>query len=141
MAAGAFGLVIILSDQKEAESLEDFKGLGQRNPWLAMLMLFIMLGMAGIPPWVGFFAKLTIINTVVEAGFTWFAIVMVLSSVIGAFYYLRVIWYMYFEKAVNTKAINMGKDIGLVVSLNGLLILGLGIFPAALMQYCLSVIN
>ena len=141
MAAGAFGLVIILSDQKEAESLEDFKGLGQRNPWLAMLMLFIMLGMAGIPPWVGFFAKLTIINTVVEAGFTWFAIIMVLSSVIGAFYYLRVIWYMYFEKAVNTKAINMGKDIGLVASLNGLLILGLGIFPAALMQYCLSVIN
>ena len=141
MAAGAFGVLIALSDEEQGDQLEDLKGLSQRNPWLAGIMLFIMLGMAGIPPWVGFFAKLDIINAVVDAGFAGFAVVMVLTSVIGAFYYLRVIWFMYFEKALESKAIIVSKDIGAVLSLNGLLILALGLFPGALMQLCINVIN
>ena len=104
-------------------------------------MLFIMLGMAGIPPWVGFFAKLDIINAVVDAGFAGFAVVMVLTSVIGAFYYLRVIWFMYFEEALESKAINVSRDIGALLSLNGLLVLALGLFPGALMQLCITVMN
>ena len=141
MAAGAFGVLIALSDEEQGDQLDDLKGLSQRNPWLAAIMLFIMLGMAGIPPWVGFFAKLDIINAVVDAGFAGFAVVMVLTSVIGAFYYLRVIWFMYFEKALESKAIIVSKDIGAVLSLNGLLILALGLFPGALMQLCINVIN
>ena len=141
MAAGAFGVLIALSDEEQGDQLEDLKGLSQRNPWLAGIMLFIMLGMAGIPPWVGFFAKLDIINAVVDAGFAGFAVVMVLTSVIGAFYYLRVIWFMYFEKAQESKAIVVSRDIGAVLSLNGLLVLALGLFPGALMQLCISVMN
>ena len=141
MAAGAFGVLIALSDEEQGDQLDDLKGLSQRNPWLAAIMLFIMLGMAGIPPWVGFFAKLDIINAVVDAGFAGFAVVMVLTSVIGAFYYLRVIWFMYFEKAQESKAIVVSRDIGAVLSLNGLLVLALGLFPGALMQLCISVMN
>ena len=141
MAAGAFGVLIALSDEEQGDQLEDLKGLSQRNPWLAGIMLFIMLGMAGIPPWVGFFAKLDIINAVVDAGFAGFAVVMVLTSVIGAFYYLRVIWFMYFEKALESKAIIVSRDIGAVLSLNGLLVLALGLFPGALMQLCITVMN
>ena len=141
MAAGAFGVLIALSDEEQGDQLDDLKGLSQRNPWLAAIMLFIMLGMAGIPPWVGFFAKLDIINAVVDAGFAGFAVVMVLTSVIGAFYYLRVIWFMYFEEALETKVIIVSRDIGAVLSLNGLLVLALGLFPGALMQLCIMVMN
>ena len=141
MAAGAFGVLIALSDEEQGDQLDDLKGLSQRNPWLAAIMLFIMLGMAGIPPWVGFFAKLDIINAVVDAGFAGFAVVMVLTSVIGAFYYLRVIWFMYFEEALESKAIIVSRDIGAVLSLNGLLVLALGLFPGALMQLCIMVMN
>ena len=141
MAAGAFGVLIALSDAGDADQLNDLKGLSQRNPWLAVIMLFVMLGMAGIPPWVGFFAKLDVINAVIGSGFTEFAVLMVLSSVIGAFYYLRVIWYMYFEQAPKSEAIIMNKDLGTMISINGLLILALGLFPGALMQLCIIVIN
>jgi len=141
MAAGAFGVLIALSDEGDADQLDDLKGLSQRNPWLAVIMLFIMLGMAGIPPWVGFFAKLDVINAVIGSGFTGFAVLMVLSSVIGAFYYLRVIWYMYFEEAPKSEAIIMSKDLGAMISINGLLILALGLFPGALMQLCINVNN
>ena len=141
MAAGAFGVLIALSDEGDADQLDDLKGLSQRNPWLAVIMLFVMLGMAGIPPWVGFFAKLDVINAVIDSGFTGFAVLMVLSSVIGAFYYLRVIWYMYFEQAPKSKAIIINKDLGAVISINGILILALGLFPGALMQLCINVIN
>ena len=104
-------------------------------------MLFFMFGMIGVPPWVGFFAKLDVINAVIGSGFTEFAVLMVLSSVIGAFYYLRVIWYMYFEQAPKSEAIIMNKDLGTMISINGLLILALGLFPGALMQLCIIVIN
>jgi NADH-quinone oxidoreductase subunit N len=141
MAAGAFGMVILLSRQGfEAEDLVDFKGLNARSPWFALMMMFFMFGMAGVPPWVGFFAKLSVIGAVLDAGFPALAVIMVLASVIGAYYYLRVIWYMYFDKAEDRSVFQAGTDARVVLSLNGVAVLALGILPGSLMALCISVI-
>lgn len=142
MAAGAFGMVILLSRKGyEAEELVDFKGLNARSPWFALMMLFIMFGMAGVPPWVGFFAKLNVINAVLLEGFTGLAVLMVIASVVGAFYYLRVIWFMYFEAAEDQSVFQAGLDTRFVLSLNGISILALGIMPGWLMTLCIQVIG
>jgi len=142
MAAGAFGMVILLSRQGfEAESLVDFKGLNARSPWFALMMLFFMFGMAGVPPWVGFFAKLNVISAVLNAGFPALAILMVLASVIGAYYYLRVIWYMYFDQAEDRSVFQAGKDTQVVLSLNGIAVLVLGVIPGSLLALCIQVIQ
>ena len=141
MAAGAFGMVILLSREGfEAEDLVDFKGLNARSPWFALMMLFFMFGMAGVPPWVGFFAKLNVIAAVLDAGFTGLAVLMVLASVIGAYYYLRVIWYMYFDKAEDRSVFQAKADTRFVLSVNGLAVLALGLLPGSLMALCISVI-
>jgi NADH-quinone oxidoreductase subunit N len=141
MAAGAFGMVILLSRQGfEAEDLVDFKGLNSRSPWFALMMLFFMFGMAGVPPWVGFFAKLNVISAVLEAGFPGLAILMVLASVVGAYYYLRVIWYMYFDAAEDRSVFQANFDTRLVLSMNGVAVIVLGIFPGWLLAYCVDVI-
>lgn len=141
MAAGAFGMVILLSRQGfEAESLADFKGLNARSPWFALMMLFFMFGMAGAPPWVGFFAKLNVISAVLDAGFPALAVLMVLASVVGAYYYLRVIWYMYFEKAEDRSVFQASADTRFVLSLNGVAVLALGIVPGWLLTLCIDVI-
>lgn len=142
MAAGAFGMIILLSRQGfEAESLADFKGLNARSPWFALMMLFFMFGMAGVPPWVGFFAKLNVINAVLEAGFAEIAVLMVLASVIGAYYYLRVVWYMYFEEPADRSVFQADVDMRAVLSLNGLAVLGLGIVPGWLLAHCIAVLG
>ncbi len=142
MAAGAFGMVILLSSQGyEAEAISDFKGLNERSPWFALIMMFCMFGMAGIPPWVGFFAKLNVISAVLEAGFTGYAVLMVVASVVGAYYYLRVIWYMYFDEPTDRSLFRAGADTRLVLSLNGMAILALGIVPGWLMKLCLDVMG
>ena len=142
MAAGAFGMVILLSRQGfEAESLVDFKGLNARSPWFALMMLFFMFGMAGVPPWVGFFAKLNVISAVINAGFPALAVLMVLASVIGAYYYLRVIWYMYFDQAEDRSVFQAGTDTRVVLSLNGVAVLVLGIIPGSLLALCIQVIQ
>jgi NADH-quinone oxidoreductase subunit N len=141
MAAGAFGMVILLSRQGfEAEHLSDFKGLNARSPWFALMMLFFMFGMAGVPPWVGFFAKLNVISAVLNAGFPGLAVLLVLVSVVGAFYYLRVIWHMYFDAAEDKSVFQAGLDTRLVLSLNGVAVLLLGTFPGWLMALCITVI-
>ncbi|MDH4073432.1 MAG: NADH-quinone oxidoreductase subunit NuoN [Gammaproteobacteria bacterium] len=141
MAAGAFGMVILLCRQGfEAEDLADFKGLNARSPWFALMMLFFMFGMAGVPPWVGFFAKLNVISAVLDAGFPALAVLMVLASVVGAYYYLRVIWYMYFDKAEDRSVFQAGADTRFVLSLNGLAVLALGILPGTLLALCIDVI-
>lgn len=141
MAAGAFGIVILLSRQGfEAESLTDFKGLNARSPWFALMMLFFMFGMAGVPPWIGFFGKLNVISAVLDAGFPALAVLMVLASVIGAYYYLRVIWYMYFDKATDRSVFQVQSDMRLVLSLNGVSVLVLGIIPGWLLTLCINVI-
>ena len=141
MAAGAFGMVILLSRQGfEAEHLSDFKGLNARSPWFALMMLFFMFGMAGVPPWVGFFAKLSVISAVLDAGFPGLAVLMVLAAVVGGYYYLRVIWFMYFDAADDKSVFQAELDTRLVLSLNGVAVLALGIAPGWLMALCVSVI-
>ncbi|MCH8073297.1 MAG: NADH-quinone oxidoreductase subunit NuoN [Proteobacteria bacterium] len=141
MAAGAFGMVILLSRQGfEAEHLGDFKGLNARSPWFALMMLFFMFGLAGVPPWVGFIAKLSVISAVLDAGFPGLAVLLVLASVVGAYYYLRVIWIMYFDAAEDKSVFQAGPDTRLVLSLNGVAVLALGIVPGWLLTLCISVI-
>lgn len=142
MAAGAFGMIILLSRKGfEAENLADFKGLNTRSPWFALMMLFFMFGMAGVPPWVGFFAKLNVISAVVNADYPILAIIMVLASVVGAFYYLRVIWHMYFDSADDRSVFQANLDTRVMLSLNGVAVLVLGIIPGWLLTICIDVIN
>jgi NADH-quinone oxidoreductase subunit N len=141
MAAGAFGMVILLSRRGfEAEHLGDFKGLNARSPWFALMMLFFMFGMAGVPPWVGFIAKLNVISAVLDSGFPGLAVLLVLASVVGAYYYLRVIWYMYFDAAEDKSVFQAELDTRLMLSLNGVAVLALGVLPGWLMTLCVSVI-
>ena len=141
MAAGAFGMVILLSRRGfEAEHLGDFKGLNARSPWFALMMLFFMFGLAGVPPWVGFIAKLSVISAVLDAGFPGLAVLLVLASVVGAYYYLRVIWIMYFDAAEDQSVFQSEPDTRLVLSMNGVAVLVLGIVPGWLMALCISVI-
>lgn len=140
-AAGAFGMVILLSRRGyEAENLSDFKGLNARSPWYAVLMMFLMFSMAGIPPFIGFFGKLNAINAVLAIGYTELAVIMVLASVVGAYYYLRVIWYMYFEKPADQAVLATSTDTRLVMSLNGIAVLALGLLPGWLWTLCLQVL-
>jgi NADH-quinone oxidoreductase subunit N len=142
MAAGVFGMVILLSRQGfEAENLGDFKGLNARSPWFALMMMFFMFGLAGVPPWVGFIAKLNVINAVLLAGFPGLAVLMVLASVVGAYYYLRVIWYMYFEPLEDRSVFQSDRDTRFVLSLNGIAVLVLGILPGWLLKLCTDVIG
>jgi NADH-quinone oxidoreductase subunit N len=140
MSLGGFGMIIALSRAGfEADKIEDFKGLNERSPWLAAMMLILMFSMAGVPPTVGFFAKLSVIQSIVQVDLVWLAVYAVVFSVVGAFYYLRVIKVMYFDKPGEYGRIETGADMRLVLSINCLAILALGIFPAALMRYCSTV--
>jgi NADH-quinone oxidoreductase subunit N len=139
MTLGAFGMIILLSRAGfEADRLEDFKGLNERSPWFALMMLIIMFSMAGVPPMVGFHAKLAVLKAVVDVNMVWLAVTAVLFSVIGAFYYLRVVWLMYFEASQDSNQIKKDFDFRLVLSANGLAVLGLGLYPGALMAWCIS---
>ena len=136
-AVGGFGLLAILSRRGvEAENLHDLKGLNERSPWLAGMMLLIMFSMAGVPPLVGFFAKLFILDALVKAGLVWLAVAAVIFSVIGAFYYLRVVKMIYFDKPLSRAAIEGGAEAKIAISVNGLAILYYGLFPASLLAAC-----
>jgi NADH-quinone oxidoreductase subunit N len=137
MSLGAFGVVMLLSRKGfEAENLDDYKGLNSRSPWYAFMMLIIMFSMAGVPPFLGFWAKLVVLQEVIAADMTWLAIVGVVFSVIGAFYYLRIIKLMYFDQAEDTAPLTSSLDTRLMLSLNSLAILGLGLFPGGLLAVC-----
>jgi NADH-quinone oxidoreductase subunit N len=141
MATGAFGMIILLSRKGfEAEQLEDFKGLNQRSPWFALIMMILMFSMAGVPPMLGFFAKVQVIMAVLDAGLTWLAVLAVVFSVIGAFYYLRIVKLMYFDVPDGEEPLHGGVDIRLVLSANGLLVLFLGLFPGGLLELVASVL-
>ena len=141
-AAGAFGMIILLSRRGyDAENLSDFKGLNARSPWFALMMMFLMFSMAGVPPFVGFFAKLNVISAVVDSGFTGLAVLMVLASVVGAYYYLRVIWYMYFEDAEDKAVLQASTDMRVVLSLNSVAVLALGIVPGWLLVRCIQILG
>lgn len=141
-AAGAFGMIILLSRRGyDAENLSDFKGLNARSPWFALMMMFLMFSMAGVPPFVGFFAKLNVISAVVDSGFIGLAVLMVLASVVGAYYYLRVIWYMYFEDAEDKAVLQASTDMRVVLSLNSVAVLALGIVPGWLLVRCIQILG
>lgn len=137
MSLGGFGMIMLLSREGfEADNLTDFKGLNQRSPWLAFMMLLLMFSMAGVPPTVGFYAKFSVLNAVVEAGHIWLAVVAVVFSLIGAFYYLRIVKLMYFDAPESHAPITLGSDTALLMSANGLGVLVLGLLPGALMSIC-----
>ena len=137
MGLGTFGMILLLSrDGFEAENLEDFKGLNQRNPWYAFIMLLLMFSMAGIPPTVGFWAKLFVLQAALSAGYIWLVVTAVLFSLVGAFYYLRVVKLMYFDAPTDTHAIEPYADVRALMSVNGLAIIGLGLAPGALLAIC-----
>lgn len=142
MSLGAFGMIILLTRSGfEAENLDDFKGLNQRSPWYAFMMLILMFSMAGVPPTVGFWAKLTVLKAVIDIDMLWLALVAVFFSIIGVYYYLRMIKIMYFDEAVDTAPLSKSRDMQLALSANGLLILLLGIYPSSLMSICIMVFN
>jgi len=142
MSAGAFGMIILLSRRGlEAETLDDFKGLNERSPWFALMMLFFMFSLAGVPPFAGFYAKLSVLRGVVQVDQVWLAIVGVLFSVVGAFYYLRVVKLMYFDAPDETGALQEGIGLRVALSANGLATLALGLYPAVLMSWCLAAIS
>ena len=139
---GSFGIVILLSRAGfEADKLEDLKGLNQRSPWFALVMLILMFSLAGVPPMVGFYAKLSILQAVLAGGQIWLAIVAVMFSLIGAFYYLRVVKLMYFDAPTDSAPIVATSDMRVTLSLNGIAIVALGILPGGLMAACESAIG
>ncbi len=137
MSLGGFGMIMLLSREGfEADNLNDFKGLNQRSPWLAFMMLLLMFSMAGVPPTVGFYAKFSVLNAAVQAGHIPLVIMAVLFSLIGAFYYLRIVKLMYFDAPESHERIYMQPDSSLLISINGLAVLALGILPGTLMSVC-----
>ena len=136
-AAGGFGLLAMLSRRGfDAENLHDLKGLNDRSPWLAGMMLLILFSMAGVPPTVGFFAKLFVLEAVVSVDKVWLAGVAVFFSIIGAFYYLRAVKMMYFDKPIDDAAIEASIDSRMAFSVNGVAMLLFGLFPAGLLEVC-----
>jgi NADH-quinone oxidoreductase subunit N len=142
MSLAAFGMILLLSRQGfEADMLDDFKGLNQRSPWYAFMMLITMFSMAGLPPTIGFYAKLAVLQAVFAAGYAWLAVLAVILSLVGAFYYLRVVKLMYFDSAQDTAPIQPQIDMRLLLSANGLSLLVLGILPQPLMALCIASIQ
>lgn len=138
-AAGAFGILTILSREGfDAQNLDDLQGLNDRDPWYAALMAILMFSMAGVPPTVGFMAKLLVLEAVVRVDLVWLAVVAVFFSIIGAFYYLRVIKLIYFDKPKTDAAILASGGVRVAMTVNGLAILLLGLFPATLLGLCQS---
>ncbi|MFO1432129.1 MAG: NADH-quinone oxidoreductase subunit NuoN [Candidatus Competibacteraceae bacterium] len=138
MAVGSFGMILVLSKAGfEAENIDDFRGLNDRNPWLAFLMLLLMMSMAGVPLMVGFYAKLVVLQAIINQGMIWLAIYSVVFSVIGAFYYLRVVKVVYFDPPPEgAEPVRPPLDTEVAISVNGLLMLLLGLYPTALMTWC-----
>jgi NADH-quinone oxidoreductase subunit N len=137
MSLGGFGMIMLLSREGfEADKLSDFKGLNQRSPWLAFMMLLLMFSMAGVPPTIGFYAKFSVLNAAVQAGHIPLVVMAVLFSLVGAFYYLRIVKLMYFDAPESHEKIYIQPDSTLLISINGLAVLALGILPNTLMSIC-----
>ncbi|HXC58091.1 MAG TPA: proton-conducting transporter membrane subunit, partial [Steroidobacteraceae bacterium] len=138
---GAFAVILISSREGcEADQLEHYKGLHSRDPLLAGALAVMMFSTAGVPPFVGFWAKLQIIQALLGANHLALAIVAVVASVIGAFYYLRVVWLMYFEAPGEQPAMTRAIGLKVVLAINALAVLALGIAPEQLLALCRQVI-
>jgi NADH-quinone oxidoreductase subunit N len=142
MAAGAFGMLLLLSRKGfDADELDDFRGLNKRSPWFAFIMMLLMVSMIGVPPLAGFYAKWWILQALLDQGYLWLAIIGVAFSVVGAFYYLRVIKLMYFDEPEYDVALEAPADLRLLLSANGLIVLALGLFPDRLIAICMQVLG
>ncbi|MDQ2697054.1 MAG: NADH-quinone oxidoreductase subunit NuoN [Pseudomonadota bacterium] len=142
MVMGSFAVLMALSRSGfEAENISDFRGLNDRDPWLAFIMLLLMASTAGIPLFVGFYAKFAVLMAVVHVGMVWLAVFGVVFSVIGAFYYLRVIKFMYFDRPEQTAPLAASLDSRVALSANGLLMVVLGVYPTLLMSLCLNAVG
>ena len=139
MSLASFGLVIFMSRSGfEADALDDYRGLNERSPWHAFLMLVVMFSMAGVPPFLGFWSKLFVIQALVQADLVWLAVAAVVFSVIGAFYYLRLVKLMYFDKPVETAPLEANWGMRFTISANALAMFALGILPGPLMALCVA---
>ena len=137
VSAGSFGMILLLARRGfEADKITDFKGLNARSPWLALMMAFIMFSLAGLPPFVGFWAKLGVIQAVLGVHMIWLAVIAVLFSVVGAYFYLRIVKLMYFDEPTDTSTIGGSMLMRVILSVNALLVFVLGISPGGLLQIC-----
>ncbi len=140
VAAGAFAIITIMSkDEGEMDKLDDYRGLNARNPWLAFIMLLLLFSMAGVPPTVGFFAKLGLLEALVQADLVWLAVLALVFALIGAYYYLRVVMLMYFEEPVPALAgssVTVSSTMLIAISLNGAAALVLGLLPSFFIDLC-----
>ena len=138
MATASFGAIVMLSGRGfEADTIDDFKGLNARSPWMAGLVLCVMASLAGVPPFLGFWAKLVVLRAALQGDMLWLTIVGIVCAVIGAFYYLRVIKVMYFdEPAANAPALLDGRPLRIVFGMNAFALLALGIFWNPIMAWC-----
>jgi len=141
-AVGSFGVILLLSRQGfESDALDDFKGLAKKSPWFAAVMAMLIFSTAGVPPFVGFTAKLAVIQAIIGIGYTWLAGIAVFFSVIGAYYYIRVVKLMYFDAPVDNGPIQASVALRTVLSANGLAVLALGLLPGLLLDLCARVIS
>lgn len=139
VAAGAFAIVTILSRSgNEFDRLEDYRGLNARNPWLAFMMLLLLFSMAGVPPTVGFFAKLGLLEALVQANYVWLAAVALVFALVGVYYYLRVVMLMYFDEPLPTanSRIHLSTRMLTAISINGVAALVLGVIPSSVIDLC-----
>ncbi|HKT30756.1 NADH-quinone oxidoreductase subunit NuoN [Dyella sp.] len=139
MSTAAFGVILALSRAGfECDNIDDFKGLNQRAPWMAFLMMLALFSLAGVPPLFGFFAKLLVLQAAIHAGMLWLAIVGAVFAIIGLYYYLRVVKVMYFDKPEVGTEVRIQPDftLRLVLSLNALVLLGLGLYWGPLLSWC-----
>lgn len=147
MAAGAFGVLLLLNKSNtddggsDVELLSDLKGLGKSHPRLALIMMLVMFSMAGMPLTVGFYAKLYVLQSLIYSDYIWLAILAVIMSIIGAFYYLRVIKYMYFDELEEHLGSQHALMAHAVLAVNGVLIVGLFIFPNYLLDHCVRIFS
>jgi NADH-quinone oxidoreductase subunit N len=136
---GSFGLIMMLARSGfEAEQIADFKGLGRRSPWFAVVMTILMFSLAGVPPMMGFMAKWAVLQAVANTGAVWLAVIAVMFSLIGAFYYLRIVKTIWFDEAADTSAIVTPADMRVALSVNGILVVLLGLIPGTLLGVCLQ---
>ncbi len=133
----AWGVILVLSRKGfESDRLEDFKGLNARSPWWAFVMLLAMFSLAGVPPTVGVYAKILVLQAAIKADFVWLAVLGVVAALVGCFYYLRVVKYMYFDEPIERAPIVVRRDTHALLSVNGVALLVLGILPQSLMGLC-----
>ena len=146
MSLGAFGMLLFLSRAGfECERLDDLKGLNRRSPWYAFIMMLLMFSLAGVPPTAGFFAKYAVLSAAVSAGQVWLAVIAVIFSLIGAFYYLRIVKLMYFDDPEEAHGaaspVDGPRDMRLLLSVNGLALLAIGVLPQPLLGLCMLAIK